>query len=129
MAGVTVARFKSREAALRFYFRASELLTPNAKPGIFSTRRPPKVHQGPNIIHDLVALDSCFHGMNDVQLWLLHELYGPGAFSTRTRPLAEVFEAARCKFPKHEWTPHRIAQFKREALKIFEAHLVRERLM
>ena len=129
MAGVTVARFKSREAALRFYFRASELLTPNAKPGIFSTRRPPKVHQGPNIIDDLLALDSCFHGMNDVQLWLLHELYGPGGFSLKLRPVAEVFEALQRKFPKHEWTPHRIAQFKREALKIFEAHLRRERLM
>lgn len=129
MAGVTAARFKSREAALRFYFRAGELLTPNAKPGIFSTRRPPRVHPGPGIVHDLIALDSCFHGMNDVQLWLLHELYGPGAFSTRPPPLGRIFEAARCKFPKHQWTPRRIAQFKREALKIFEAHLLRERLM
>ncbi len=129
MAGVTAPRFKSRQAALRFYFRASELMTPNARPGIFSTRRPPKVHQGPNIIDDLIALDLCFHGMNDVQLWLLHQLYGPSGFSVKPRPIAEVFEAARCKFPKHEWTPHRIAQFKQEALKIFEAHLKRERLM
>jgi hypothetical protein len=129
MAGVTAPRFKSREAALRFYFRASELLTPNAGPGIFSPRHPPKVHDGPNITDDLIALDSCFHGMNDVQLWLLHQLYRPGAFCTRPRPLAGIFEAARSKFPKYEWTPHRIAQFKREALKIFEAHLQRERLM
>ncbi len=129
MAVVTAPRFKSREAALRFYFRASELLAPNAKPGILFTRRPPRVHHGPNLIHDLVALDACFHGMNDVQLWLLHELYGPGAFTIRPRPLAEVCEAARCKFPKHASTPQRIAQFKHEALRIFEAHLQRERLM
>jgi hypothetical protein len=129
MAVITAARFKSREAALRFYFRASELLTPNAKPGIFSTRRPRKVHQGPDLIADFRGLDSCFHGMNEVQLWLLHELYGPGGFSMRARPLAEVFEAVQRKFPKHEWTPRRIAQFKQEALKIFEARLKRERLM
>jgi hypothetical protein len=129
MAAITAARFKSREAALRFYFRASELLTPNGKPGIFSARRPPKVHQGPNIVDDLLALEACFHGMNDVQRWLLHELYGPGGFSMKPRPVAEVFAAVRRKFPKDEWTAHRIAQFKQEALKIFEAHLKRERLM
>jgi hypothetical protein len=129
MAGVTAPRFKSREAALRFYFRASELLTPDANPGIFSPRHLPKVHDGPNITHDLIALDSCFHGMNEVQLWLLHELYRPGAFSTKPRPLTAVFAAARSKFPRCDWTPQRIAQFKREALNIFEAHLQRERLM
>jgi hypothetical protein len=129
MAGLAAPRFKSREDALRFYYRASELLTPNAKPGIFSTRRPPRVHEGPNMIHDLVTLDSCFRGLNDVQLWLLHQLYGPGAFSSKPRPLAEIFEAARGRFPAHEWTSQRIAQFRREALKIFEAHLMRERLM
>src|ERR1700692_4855881 len=80
MAASTAPRFKSREAALRFYFRASELLTPNGKPGIFSTRRPRHIHRGPNLIDDLLALDSCFHGLNDVQLWLLHELYGSGGF-------------------------------------------------
>lgn|ERR1700676_2622037 len=129
MAAITEARFKSRAAALRFYFRASELLTPNAKPGMFSTRRPPKVHDGPNIIADLIALDLCFHGMNDVQLWLLHELYGPGGFSVKLRPFAEVCEAVHRRFPKQDWTPQRISQFKQEALKIFEAHLKRERLM
>jgi len=129
MAGVTAPRFKSRQAALRFYFRASELLTPNARPGIFSTRRPPKVHQGPNIVADLVALDSCFHGLNEVQLWLLHELYGPGGFSAKLPPFSAVCDALQRKFPKHEWTPQKISQFKQEALKIFEAHLKRERLM
>ncbi len=129
MAGVTASRFSSREAALRFYFRAIELMMPNAKPGIFSTRRPPRVQYGPNLLTDLFALDACFYGMNDVQLWLLHELYGPGCFKPRPRPLAGVFEALRSKFPKHAWTPKQVAQSRGEALKIFEAHLIRERLM
>jgi len=129
MAGTTEPRFKSREAALRFYFRASELLAPNAKPGLFSSRRPPKLHPGPNLISDLFALDSCFHGLNDVQLCLLRETFRPGAFTTRPRPLAQVSDSLRCKFPKNDLTTQQIAQFKREALKIFEAHLIRERLM
>jgi len=129
MAAITTPRFKSREAALRFYFRASELLTPNAKPGVYSARRQPRVHHGTNIVDDLLTLDSCFHGMNDLQLWLLHELYGPSGFYTKLPPVAEVFEAMRREFPKYQLTPHRMAQFKHEALKIFEAHLKRERLM
>jgi hypothetical protein len=129
MPGVIVPRFKSREVALRFYFRGHEVLRPNAKPGSFSTRRPPNPHPPANIIDDLIALDSCFHGLNDVQLWLLHELYGPGGFKRRPRPAAEVLEAARRKFPKREFTRRRMAQFRQEALKIFEAHLERERLI
>ena len=129
MPGVIEPRFKSREAALRFYFRASELLKPNTKPGVFSRRRPPNHRRAVNIIDDMFALDACFHGMNDVQLWLLHELYGPGGFCVRPRPAAEVFEALQRRFPEREWTPHRIAQFRQEALKIFEAHLQREGLM
>ena len=128
MAGVTAPRFKSREAALRFYFRARELLAPNAKPGIFFTRRPPLQH-GPNLVDDVITLDACFYGLNDVQLWLMQELYGPGGFGARPRTLAGIFAAARIKFPEYAWTPQKMAQFKREALKIFEAHLMRERLM
>ncbi len=129
MAGATAPRFNSREAALRFYFRAVELMMPNAKPGIFSTRRLSRGCHRPNLISDLFALDSCFHGMHDVQLWLLHELYGPGCFNPRPRPQSEVLEALRSKFPEHQWTPKQIAQFRSEALQIFEAHLLREHLM
>jgi hypothetical protein len=129
MAATNAPRFKSREAALRLYFRASELLTPNAKPGIFSHRRPPRIHNGFNLIDDFFTLDSCFHGLNDVQLWLLRELYGPGGFRVRRCSLVEMFEAARRKFPARDLTPHSFAQLRHEALKIFEAHLQRERLL
>jgi len=129
MAASTAPRFKSREAALRLYFRANELLTPNAKPGIFSHRRPPRVNNGLDLIDDFFTLDSCFCGLNDVQLWLLRELYGPSGFRIRRRSLTEMFEAAKRKFPDRELTPQVFAQFRHEALKIFEAHLKRERLL
>jgi hypothetical protein len=129
MAVTTVPRFKSREAALRFYFRAGELLAPNAKPGVFSSGRPSNAHNSPNAIEDFLTLDACFYGLNDVQLWLLHELYGPGGFILKPHPVAEVFASFQRKFPKNDWTPHQLTQFKKEALKIFEAHLVRERLL
>jgi hypothetical protein len=129
MAATTAPRFKTREAALRLYFRANELLTPNAKPGIFSRRRPPRINNGLNLIDDFFTLDSCFHGLSDVQVWLLRELYGPSGFRVRRRLLVETFEAARREFPARDLTPQSFAQLRDEALKIFEAHLQRERLL
>src|SRR5580700_7828010 len=129
MAGATEPRFRSREAALRFYFRAGELLAPNAKPGVFSKGRVRNLGRGPNVILDFGSLDTCFRGMNDRQLWLLRELYGPSGFGTRQRPLVEVFEKLRRKFPKDEWTPQKAAHFKADALRIFEERLKRQRLL
>jgi hypothetical protein len=129
MAGVTEPRFRSREAALRFYFRASELLAPNAPPGVFSRERPSGMEIGPNAILDFLSIDSCFRGMNDEQVWLLRAFYGPGGFGAKTRLVTEVFEAARRKFPKDGWTPQKVARLKHDALQIFEAHLKRERLV
>src|ERR1700737_1733652 len=106
MPAIITPRFKSREAALRFYFRLVQLLTPNTKPGVYSTRRRPRVHHGTSIVDDLFALDSCFHGMNDVQLSLLHELYCPAGFSVKPPPIADMLEAVRCKFPKHQLNPN-----------------------
>jgi hypothetical protein len=129
MAATTAPRFKSRAAALRLYFRAGDFFAPNAKPGIFSNRRPARTNYGLNLIDDFFTLDSCFYGLSDVQLWLLRELYGPGGFGIRRRSLAEMFDTAKRKFPGRELTPQRFAQLKHEALKIFEAHLKRERMI
>jgi hypothetical protein len=107
MAGSMGPRFRSREAALRFYFRARELLTPNQKPGIFSKKCPARDREGPNVIVDFRLLDACFRGMDDAQLWLLREMYGPGGFGVKARSVAKVFETAQRKFPKYDWTPER----------------------
>jgi hypothetical protein len=129
MAGATERRFRSREAALRFYFRTSELLAPNAKPGVFSKGRPRKIGKGSNVIRDFLSLDSCFRGMNDEQLWLLRTCYAPGGFGAKQRPVAEVFEVAQREFPKSGWTLQKVARFRRDALLIFEEHLKRHRLI
>ncbi|HVN27429.1 MAG TPA: hypothetical protein VMT64_03035 [Candidatus Binataceae bacterium] len=129
MAASTTPRFKSREAALRLYFRAGELFAPNAKPGIFAHRRPRRSGNSLNLADDFFTLDSCFYGLKDVQLWLLREMYGPGDFGFRRRPFVELYAAARRQFPNLGLTPHKFARLKQEALKIFEAHLKRERMI
>jgi hypothetical protein len=129
MAGATEPRFQSREAALRFYFRASELLAPNAKPGASAKGRPTKVGKRSNVVLDFLSLDSCFRGMSEEQLWLLRAFYGPGGFGMKQRPVAEVFEAARRKFRKSGLTAGMVARLKNDALQTFEKQLGRRRLI
>ena len=128
MAGATEPRFRSREAALRFYFRASELLAPNAKPGVFSKRRPSSIGKQSNVVLDFLSLDSCFRGMNEQQLWLLREMYGPGGFGAKRRPVAEIFDDGRRKFPNDDWTRQKMARIVSETLRTFEENMKRQRL-
>jgi len=129
MAATSAPRFKSGEVALRLYFRAGELLAPDAKPGGFFNKRRPTFARGPNLISDLYDLDSCLAGLSDVQLWMLRELYGPGCFTIRKVRFTDLCQRVRRRFPERGWGTIEIAQLKREALKLFEARLMRMRLM
>lgn len=130
MAEETKVRFRSPEAALRFYFRASELLCDNSKPGVFS-RQPPVAQSspGPNVIGDFLAVDSCFNDMNEVEIWLLKELYGPNCFGAPQRKVTDLSEEARRRFPQDQWTPRRVSRFKQRALGVVEQKLKRSHLM
>jgi hypothetical protein len=123
-------RFRSPEAALRFYFRASELLGDKTKPGLFShkssTRTAPR---HPNAIVDFLTLDSCFSELNEVEIWLLRELYGPTCFGWTQRKLAELYKEARERFPNLQWTPQMVSRFKQRALTLIEERLKRSNLI
>ncbi len=127
----TTPRFRSPQAALRFYFRASELIADNPEPGIFSKRSASQAYRPPSrdVICDFLSLDACFRYMNEVQVWLLKELYGPKCFGTPQRRVAELYRAARQRFPKWPWTPNLVQHFKQHALDLVEEHLKRQRLM
>ncbi len=129
MAGHTRPRFRTPAAALRFYFWASELLTDNATPGAFFRSSARTSFQPPNAICDFRLLDSCFLDMNEAQVWVLKELYGPTCFGKPHRRASDVVEAARRKFPKCRFTPQTVTRFKQEALEVVGERLRRERMM
>jgi hypothetical protein len=129
MAGAKSPRFRTPVAALRFYFRASELLADDRKPGLYSKQRHPGNCAQPNALCDFLALDSCFVGMNEFQIWLLKELYGPDCFGVPRRTVAGVSEAARRKFPNQQFTRRMVARSRNAALERVEEQLKRENLM
>lgn len=129
MSTETGPRFRSPEAALRFYFRATELITVNARPGIFSKAVPFKPMDPPNIMCDFIRLDSCFQGMDDEEVWLLQELYGPTCFGIPPRTVTRACAAARQKFPNKRWSRVVVARFRERALKMIGARLRKEHMI
>ena len=128
MARAKSQRFRTPVAALRFYFRASELLADDRKPGLYSKARHPACSQ-PNALCDFLSLDTCFVGMDDFQIWLMKELYGPDCFGVPRRTVTGVSEAARRKFPNQRVTRRMVARSKNDALEQVEEQLKKENLM
>ena len=126
----TRPRFQSPEAALRFYFRASELLCDNPKPGLFSRRSSGRgVSPSQNLIGDFLTVDSCFTELSEIEIWLLRELYGPTCFGWPQKKVAELYKAARERFPRQQWTPHTVSRFKQRALALIGQKLKRSNLI
>lgn len=118
-------RFRSPQEALRFYFRASDLITDNARPGIISKVRPVSPEAPPNILRDFIRLDSCFQDMGDEEVWLLQELFGPTFFGIPPRTVTRACAAARQKFPDKHWSRVTVSRFRERALKVIGERLRR----
>jgi hypothetical protein len=80
-------------------------------------------------VSDFLALDTCFVGMDDVQVWLLEKLYGPDCFGYPRRTVAGISEAARSQFPELRLTTRMLSRRKNEALQRVEEQCKRENLM
>ncbi len=122
---VVKPRFRSPQEALRFYFRASDLITDNTRPGIISKANPPNLEDPPNVMRDFISLDWCFQDMKDEEVWLLQELYGPTFFGIPARTVTRACAAARQKFPAKRWSRTSISRFRQRALKMLERRMRR----
>jgi hypothetical protein len=113
----TKARFNSAAAALRFYFRARELLE---GPGGLRRRarhQPYCAHEAESsLIGDYLSLSACIDELDDFQLWLLSELYGPTCFAPRERTVARACEEARRAFPDRRLTRQALGRLRHQAL-------------
>jgi len=123
------ARFRSPRAALRFYFRASELLSDSRAPGFYSRTNRDRRDENRGAIGDFLSVDTCFAGLGEIETWLLRELYGPDCFGEPARPVSRICENARRKFPRLQWTPGLVNRLKQRTLERVSEKLRRERLI
>src|SRR5437899_1348280 len=94
------SRFKTTANALRFFFRVRELVYG----GRARRLRPRELPLAAELtalsaIDDYRSIGWCMRGLDELQLWLLSELYGPTSFGVRRRTYAEAAEAGRSEFP------------------------------
>ncbi|HYB90443.1 MAG TPA: hypothetical protein VEC38_05295 [Candidatus Binataceae bacterium] len=120
----SIPRFQSVAAALRFHFRARELLADLDRRMLRSHGlRNAGCSATSGAIADFLRVGSCMRGLDEFQLWLMAELYGPTCFAARQRSLSRACAEARRRYPGRCFTLRSIARVKQSSLS-----LVRRRL-
>jgi hypothetical protein len=124
MDSIPKPRFRSREAALRFYFRARELLGGSVPcPLEIQDEMPPGMSRGGGILGDFAVVGSCFHKLDDFQVWLMAEMYGPTRFGARQRTVGRALRAARTRFPERRITMRDVSRIRRATLELLRHRL------
>ena len=117
-------RFKRAEGALRFFFRLRELLG-SGRAGRLLPGELPSVacRSASNAIDDYECIGWCMRGLDEIDLWLLGEVYGPSCFGERRRKLSSVLESAQREFPRRNLRLRQLSTMHRRSLSVVEIRL------
>jgi hypothetical protein len=118
--------FRSAESALRFYFRAKEVLSAKASLVLRPEGSIPTSGESrrDDLMADYLTIGTSLKEFNELQLWLLRELYGPRNFDDPPRTVTRACEAGRRRFPRVKWTPQGVGRLKHHTLRMLERTLV-----
>jgi hypothetical protein len=117
-------RFKSAEDALRFFFRVRELLGGGHAGRLRPDELPTAAcRDAANALDDYECIGWCMRGLNEVELWLLGEIYGPTCFGERRRKLSYAFEAAQREFPRRELRLRQLSALHRKSIDAVQMRL------
>ena len=118
-------RYKSAGAALRFYFRAEEVLSSKASNRLYLEGRIPATGHSPrqDLMLDYMTIAACLKDLNELQRWLLRELYRPTRFGKPIPSVTRACEAGRQIFPRVRWTIQGVGRLHRHTLRIIENRL------
>jgi hypothetical protein len=127
---VAKPRFNSAEAALRFYFRAREFLGGGAD-GAFQIPQiiPPGATSGEETYGDFAAVGSSLCYLDEFEIWLMRELYGPTCFCPRQRTVARALRAARERFPDRRLTRGQIGRLRHSTVAMLRRRLALQGLI
>jgi len=117
-------RFKGTEDALRFYFRLRELLR-SGRAGRLSADDLPVVAAptATNAIDDYQCVGCCMQGLDEIDLWLLGEVYGPTSFGIHRRTFSHACKAGKLAFPKRHFRLRQIGVIHHHAIGVVRRRL------
>jgi hypothetical protein len=117
-------RFKKTEDALRFYFRLHEVLRGGHTGRLVSNDLPMVVTPtASNAIDDYQRVGWCMQGLEEIDLWLLGEVYGPTSFGVHRRSFSHACTAGRREFPKQEFRLRQVGVIHRHAIGVVSLRL------
>jgi len=118
-------RFRSAGAALRFYFRAKEVLSVKASNRLYLEGRIPATGDSPrqDLMLDYLTVAACLKDLNELQRWLLRELYRPSRFGEPASSVTQACEAGRQLFPRVRWTIQGVGRLHRHTVRMLEDRL------
>ena len=118
-------RFKSVESALRFYYRAQEVLSSKPSLSLHREGQIPEtgISRRDNLMFDFLTITACLKPLNQLQLWILKELYRPRKVTERTRIVIRTCQMGQRIFPRVRWTPQGVGRLKNQTLDQLESEL------
>lgn len=118
-------RFKSAGAAVRFYFRATEVLSAKASNRLYLEGRIPATGHSArqDLTLDYLTVAACMKDLNELQRWLLRELYQPLPFGHPPSSVTRACETGRQLFPRVRWTIQGVGRLHRHTLRMVEKRL------
>jgi hypothetical protein len=117
-------RFKRSEDALRFYFRLRELLHSGRTRRLVTDDLPVAASSSTaNAIDDYQCIGWCMQGLDDIDLWLLSEVYGPTSFGVHRRSFAHACKAGRLEFPNQQCQLRQVGVIHRHAIGVVSRRL------
>lgn len=124
-------RFKSAPAALRFYFRAQEVLSAKASSRLHLEGRIPATGHSArqDLMLDYLSVAACMKELNELQLWLLRELYRPHKFGEPAGSVSRACDSGRQLFPRVRWTLQGVGRLHRHTIRILERRLAGKELI
>lgn len=117
-------RFRKAEEALRFFFRLRELLHSGQVKRLVAEELPMAAGlAAADALDDYRAIGWSMHGLDEVALWLLGEIYGPTAFGVHRRTVLEASKAGRLAFPQRKFGLREIVLIHERALGVVKRAL------
>ena len=124
-------RFRSASAALRFYFRAGEVLSAKASNRLFLEGRIPATGHSArdDLMLDYLTVASCLKDLNELQRWLLRELYRPNRFGDPAPSVSRACDLGREIFPRVRWTIQGVGRLHRHTIRMLENRFAAKQLI
>jgi hypothetical protein len=123
--------FTSVESALRFYYRAEEILSSKSSLRFHLEGEIPQTNSNPReeLMLEFLTVGACLRGLNTLQQWILREIYRPRRSTERQGIIGRVCAAGESRYPRVRWTLQGVGRLRAHALDQLESTMSKKSIV